>query len=142
MEARSMFFPAAQHFGIVEIADVVVPRSRIADFMVRARDLSEECGIHVVACGHAGDGNVHLCLMDDGRGTAVEEVEKLLARLYEVGVSMGGTVSGEHGLGSVKKQYLSIAYDEAEISLMRRVKAAFDPNGIMNPGKVFDTASV
>ena len=60
-------------------------------------------------------------------------------RLYEAGVSMGGTVSGEHGLGSVKKQYLPIAFGEAEIELMRRIKRAFDPNSIMNPGKVFDT---
>jgi len=139
IEARAKFFPAALHFGVLEIGDVVVPRSRIADYMVRARELGEEFGIRIVACGHAGDGNVHLMLMDDGTSTALEEGGKLLARLYEVGVSMGGTVSGEHGLGSVKKQYLSVAYSEAEITLMRRVKAAFDPKGIMNPGKVFDS---
>ena len=140
MEARASFFHAALHLGLLDIADVVVPRSRIADFMARAGELAEEHAIPMVACGHAGDGNVHLLLMDDGTGTPPEKVGELLTRLYEVGVSMGGTVSGEHGLGSVKKQYLPIAYDEAEIGLMLRIKQAFDPNGIMNPGKVFDAA--
>jgi len=138
LEAREKFYPAAQRLGMLDIADVVVPRSRIADFMMQARELSEDSRIPLVACGHAGDGNVHLCLMDDGTGVPAERVKELLSRIYEVGVSMGGTVSGEHGLGSAKKDYLRLAFDEVEIRLMRRVKQAFDPNGIMNPGKLFD----
>ena len=138
MEAREKFYPAAVHFGILDITDVVVPRSRIADFMAGARKAGKEFGIPLVACGHAGDGNVHLCLMDDGTGTPPEKAKELLTRIIEVGVSMGGTVSGEHGLGSIKKEYLALAYDESEIGLMRRIKCAFDPNNIMNPGKVFD----
>ena len=138
MEAREKFYPAAVHFGILDITDVVVPRSRIADFMAGAREVGEEYGIPLVACGHAGDGNVHLCLMDDGTGTPPEKAKELLTRIIEVGVSMGGTVSGEHGLGSIKKEYLTLAYDEFEIGLMRRIKRAFDPNNIMNPGKIFD----
>jgi glycolate oxidase len=138
MEAREKFYPAAVHLGILDIADVVVPRSRIADFMARAREIGEDYGIPLVACGHAGDGNVHLCLMDDGLEIHREKATELLTQIFKTGVSMGGTVSGEHGLGSIKKEYLALAYDEAEIGLMKRIKQAFDPNNIMNPGKVFD----
>lgn len=138
MEAREKFYPAAVHLGILDIADVVVPRSRIADFMARTREIGKEYGISLVACGHAGDGNVHLCLMDDGLEIHREKAAELLTQILKTGVSMGGTVSGEHGLGSIKKQYLPLACNEAEIGLMKRIKQAFDPNTIMNPGKVLD----
>jgi len=141
MEAREKFYPAAVHLGILDIADVVVPRSRIADFMVEARKFGEEYGIVLVACGHAGDGNVHLCMMDDGTELHRKQAPELLTQLFKVGVAMGGTVSGEHGVGSIKKKYLDIAFNESEISLMKRIKQAFDPNNIMNPGKVIDIDS-
>ncbi len=67
-----------------------------------------------------------------------EKGKEVLKRIYEVGVSLGGTISGEHGLGFAKKGYLPIAADEAKIDLMKRIKRAFDPNNILNPGKVFD----
>ena len=139
MEAREKFYPAMVHFGILEIVDVVVPRSLIADFVERTKDIGNEHGIPLVACGHAGDGNVHLMLMDEKKGIPEEKIREVLTQIYEVGVSLGGTVSGEHGLGSAKRGYLPIAADGNKISLMQRVKRAFDPNSIMNPGKVFDT---
>jgi glycolate oxidase len=135
MEAREKFYPAMQHFGILEIADVVVPRSLIADFVEKAKDIAEGYGIPLIACGHAGDGNVHLCLMGD-KAQPSQDTAGLLSRIFEVGASMGGTVSGEHGIGFAKKDFMPLAADEAKLRLMRRLKTAFDPNNIMNPGKV------
>jgi glycolate oxidase len=138
IEAREKFYPAMVHFGILDIADVVVPRDMIAAFVERSSRAAEEAGISLIACGHAGDGNVHLCLMGGGTAASAEKAEALLRQIYEIGVSFGGTISGEHGLGFTKKGYLPIAADSAKMALMRRIKAAFDPNNIMNPGKLID----
>lgn len=138
IEARQMFYPAMVHFGILDIADVVVPRDSIAEFVERATEAAGRAGLVVVACGHAGDGNVHLCIMDDRTATTAERGRRLLHDMYELGAALGGTVSGEHGLGHSKKGYLPIAVEPARIELMKRIKAAFDPQGIMNPGKLID----
>jgi glycolate oxidase len=138
LEAREKCYTAMQHFGILDITDVVVPRSMIAEFVERAQEISNEYGIPVIALGHAGDGNVHICLMGKDTDSSEEKTEGLLTRIFEVGVSLGGTVSGEHGLGSAKKAYLPMVSDRSKTGLMKRIKKAFDPNNIMNPGKVFD----
>ena len=121
-----------------DIADVVVPRSKVAEFVERVKGIAGEYGIPLVAYGHAGDGNVHLHPMSQETDKSEEKLEELLTKIYEVGVSLGGTISGEHGLGLVKKGYLPMAADKSKIDLMKRIKRAFDPNNIMNPGKVFD----
>ncbi len=138
LESREKFYPAVRHFGMPDLADVVVPRSRIAEFVERAKVIASEYGIPLISYGHAGDGNVHLHPMSQGTDESEEKIKALLARIYEVGVSLGGTISGEHGLGFTKKDYLNMAADKNKIALMKRVKMAFDPNNIMNPGKVFD----
>jgi len=138
LEAREKCYTAMQHFGILDITDVVVPRSMIAELVERAQEISNEYGIPVIALGHAGDGNVHICLMGKDTDSSEEKTEELLTRIFEVGVSMGGTVSGEHGLGFAKKAYLPMVSDRSKTGLMKRIKKAFDPNNIMNPGKVFD----
>jgi glycolate oxidase len=138
LEAREKSYTALQHFGILDMADAVVPRSTIAEFVEMAKEAGNEYGIPVIALGHAGDGNVHLCLMNKDKNVPEEKAKELLKRIYEIGVSLGGTISGEHGLGSDKKGYLTLAADEAKIELMKRIKKVFDPNNIMNPGKVFD----
>ena len=138
LEAREKCYTAMQHFGILDITDVVVPRSTIAEFVERAQEIGNKYGIPVIALGHAGDGNVHICLMGKDTDSSEEKTEELLTRIFEVGVSLGGTVSGEHGLGSAKKAYLPMVSDRSKTGLMKRIKKAFDPNNIMNPGKVFD----
>ncbi|MBI2980386.1 MAG: FAD-binding protein [Chloroflexi bacterium] len=138
LEAREKFYSVIEHFGVLDIADVVVPRSRIADFVEKVKEIASEYGLPLVAYGHAGDGNVHLHPMGQGTESLEKKGKELLRRIYEVGVSMGGTISGEHGIGFVKKGYLPVAADRGKIDLMKRVKRAFDPNNIMNPGKVFD----
>lgn len=138
LEAREKFYPAIGHFGMLDIADVVVPRSRIAEFVEKTKEIASEYGMPLVTYGHAGDGNVHLHPMSQGAGKSHEKLKELLEKIYEVGISLGGTISGEHGLGLAKKDYLPLAAGKSKMDLMKRLKQAFDPNGILNPGKVFD----
>jgi len=137
LEFREKFYPTLQRCGTLDSADIVVPRSKIVEFVERAHSVGEEYGIPVIALGHAGDGNVHLSLMGQATDELMKRAKELLTKVYEVGVSLGGTISGEHGLGFAKKDYLNMAAGEDKIELMKRIKKAFDPNGIMNPGKIF-----
>ena len=104
------------------------------------KGISQRYGMPIVALGHAGDGNVHLQPM--GRGMDDREWKAklpiVMEEVYRAGVSLGGTISGEHGLGFDKKKYLEIAMSREQIALMSRLKRAFDPNYILNPGKIFD----
>jgi glycolate oxidase len=136
LEAREKFYPTIQHYGMLDIADVVVPRSQIAIFVNKVKEISAKFDIKVVAYGHAGDGNVHLHPL--GAAREMTRVKDLMVTLYQAGIDLGGTISGEHGLGKDKKGYLHLAASDEQINLMRRIKAAFDPNQIMNPGKVVD----
>ena len=140
LEAREKMYPAIRRHAPIELVDAVVPRSRIADFVSRVKEISMRYNIPITAPGHAGDGNVHLHLMGDGIDSASwrKNVPEVLDEIYRTSVEMGGTISGEHGLGYDKKKYLHIAMDDEKIELMRRIKRAFDPNLILNPGKVFD----
>jgi glycolate oxidase len=135
---REKAWPAIAQTGRADMADVVVPRSRVAEFVEQARRASHELGITTYAVGHAGDGNVHLTPLTLGAGTSREQAVSLFRKFYELGVSMGGTISGEHGIGVSKKPFLDIAVSQPKLELLKRIKNAFDPNNIMNPGKIFD----
>jgi glycolate oxidase len=137
IEIREKIYFALQRAGTLDIADVVVPRSNIAEFVETSQKIGRERGIPVMVVGHAGDGNVHLCLMGKEREDLKKKSKELLGKIIEVGVSLGGTISGEHGLGFAKNVYLPIALSKDKIALMKRIKNAFDPNSILNPGKVF-----
>jgi len=135
LELREKFYPTMQHRGMLDIADVVVPRSQIAEFVGAVKEISRRYAIPVMAYGHAGDGNVHLHPLSQSTDRDAR-VKDLLAEIYKVGIALGGTISGEHGLGSEKKAYLPLAATPEKLDLMRRLKLAFDPNQIMNPGKM------
>ena len=137
LEAREKFYSAIGHFGLLDIADVVVPRSQVAEFVEKTKRIASKYGIPVIAYGHAGDGNIHLHPIGEV-STAEDTVHRLLTEIYELGISLGGTISGEHGLGHAKKVYLPMAMDRSKMELMKKVKLAFDPNNILNPGKVLD----
>ncbi|MFN7149284.1 MAG: FAD-binding oxidoreductase, partial [Microthrixaceae bacterium] len=134
IDAREKAFWMAKANGADDVIDVVVPRAAIPDFMQAVSGLATEHEAWIAGCGHAGDGNVHLGIFcaDDAKRSA------LLLDLFRTGMDLGGSISGEHGIGHAKKLYFNQLEDPNKIALMRRIKTAFDPNGIMHPGVVFD----
>lgn len=118
--------------------DVVVPRSRVAEFILFTHDLARELGLRIPSFGHAGDGNLHVYVCRDQLGDREWQEQLIVAfdRMYGKAAELAGLVSGEHGIGYAKSPYLRRQAGEAQISLMRQIKAAFDPKNILNPGKV------
>jgi glycolate oxidase len=118
--------------------DVVVPKGRIPQLFDLVREIKKEYRLRIPCFGHAGDGNIHVNIMvtpgDDDEMRRAHEAERAL---FEGVVAMEGSISGEHGIGFVKAKYLSLELDPQTIALMKRVKAAFDPEGLLNPGKIF-----
>jgi len=119
--------------------DIVVPRSRIPDTFGIIKHLQKKYRLDMPTFGHAGDGNLHVNIMYNKNDIGADERAKQTAKeLFEYVVSIGGSISGEHGIGITKAPFLKIELSEAEIALLKRIKAAFDPKGILNPGKIFD----
>ncbi|HEX6166127.1 MAG TPA: FAD-binding oxidoreductase [Acidimicrobiales bacterium] len=133
IDAREKAFWVAKANGADDIVDIVVPRAAVPAFMARVREIADEHEAWIAGCGHAGDGNVHLAVFQhdpEARG-------RVLHALFATGMELGGAISGEHGLGTEKAGYFLELEDPTKVALMRRVKAAFDPNGILNPGSIF-----
>jgi glycolate oxidase len=140
LEARERFYPAIKSYAPMEIVDIVVPRSEIAKFVRTVKGISDRHQVPVIVYGHAGDGNVHLhpiCLNIDRRAWN-RKLPSLMKDIYRAGISFGGAISGEHGIGLDKKAYFRSETDDALLNIMRKTKKAFDPNNILNPGKIFD----
>jgi glycolate oxidase len=134
IEAREKAFWLAKANGADDIVDIAVPRRTIPEFMTKARELGDANGAFIAGCGHAGDGNVHLAVFQ--RDPVARK--RLMLDLFAAGIDLGGVVSGEHGIGTTKKPYFLELEDPTKVALMRRIKRAFDPSGILNPGKIFD----
>lgn len=134
VDAREKAFWMAKANGADDIVDIVVPRAAIPAFMDKVSALAGEHEAWIAGCGHAGDGNVHLGIFcaDDQRRS------RLMHALFSAGMALGGSISGEHGVGVAKKPYFDELEDPNKIALMRRIKSAFDPHGILNPGVLLD----
>ena len=116
--------------------DVVVPRTRLGELVERCRALQDQHGIRMPSYGHAGDGNLHVNFLWDEPDER-PRVDAAIRALFESVVAMGGTLSGEHGIGVLKAPYLGLEQSDALIDVQRRIKDVFDPKGILNPGKIF-----
>ncbi len=139
-DVRAKLHFAVKSLGLEDIGDAVVPRSKIPEFMKMLGEITQKHGILVSGSGHAGDGNVHFSVI--AFGTPEEEFNRklpeILTDVFKGSVSLGGTISGEHGIGVTKKKYVPIAIKQEQIELMGKIKRVFDPNYILNPGKIFD----
>ena len=118
--------------------DVAVPPSRIPDLLRRIGEVAEEMGLVIANFGHAGDGNIHVNILYDPDVDGMQErAQKAAAQVFEIALELEGTITGEHGVGITKVEFLEKQIGRAQLELMRGVKQTFDPNNILNPGKVF-----
>ncbi|HEY5251599.1 MAG TPA: FAD-linked oxidase C-terminal domain-containing protein [Acidimicrobiales bacterium] len=134
ISAREKAFFVAKAAGADDIIDVVVPRAAIPAFLAAAAEVAEAHGTLVTGCGHVGDGNVHLSVFQPD----AERRGVVLRAIFQAGMDLGGAISGEHGIGTEKKKYFQELEDPAKVALMRRIKHAFDPRGILGPDILFD----
>jgi glycolate oxidase len=118
--------------------DIVVPRGRVPEMLAELKKISDRYNLIIANFGHAGDGNIHVNIMTD-RNDKEEYVkaERAVKDIFEATVKLEGTISGEHGIGLTKKEFIDMELSEVSIKLMKEVKSVFDPKGIMNPGKIF-----
>lgn len=138
-KARKAISPALYQIAPDKInEDIVVPRSKIPDIVKKIDELRDKTGLTMVSFGHAGDGNIHFNIMLDKQDqTALEKAEQAINVLFDYTLSLGGTISGEHGVGISKSAYIAKEIGPVELQLMGKIKSVFDPKGILNPGKIF-----
>ncbi|MFQ6067873.1 MAG: FAD-linked oxidase C-terminal domain-containing protein, partial [bacterium] len=117
-----------------------VPCSKILPLLKGADEISRKYSLSIAKFGHLGDGNIHLNILKEDMDDAQWEISesKAVKEIFELVLSLGGLISGEHGIGLAKKKYLDLAVDAAQIEVMKGIKRIFDPNNILNPGKIFD----
>lgn len=140
LEAREAFYHAIKKYAPMQILDAVVPRSEIARFISDVKKLEPKYSVPVIVYGHAGDGNVHLhpTCRDMSVDSWKKKLPGLTMEIYALCSKYGGAISGEHGIGIDKKEFFHTTADHVLLETMKRIKAALDPNGILNPGKIFD----
>ncbi|MDH4068850.1 MAG: FAD-binding protein [Ignavibacteria bacterium] len=130
---------AVKSYSAYKEEDTVVPRAQLPQLVTGVKQICAKYGVTSICYGHAGDGNIHVNILKEGVDDATWEknLDFAIREIFELTVSLGGTISGEHGIGYSQRSYLPIALSSAELGIMKEVKKAFDPNGILNPGKIF-----
>ncbi|MFN2357482.1 MAG: FAD-binding oxidoreductase [Desulfotignum sp.] len=138
-EARKALSPILYKIANQKInEDIVVPISRIPDMVARIKKIQQASGLTIVSFGHAGDGNIHCNIMYDKQNASqAKQAQKAVDQLFEATLELGGTITGEHGVGLTKMAYLSLEIGPVELDLMKKIKAVFDSRQILNPGKIF-----
>jgi glycolate dehydrogenase FAD-linked subunit len=122
--------------------DIVVPRSKVPEMIRALERISSDYGVAIVNFGHAGDGNIHVNIMVDLKEEGMAaRVEKVVEEVFRAAVDLRGSISGEHGIGTSKARYVALELDGPTIAAMQRIKKAFDPHNILNPGKIFNSSS-
>lgn len=129
---------AVKRNSVYKEEDTVVPRGELPALLKKVKEVGARYGFESVCYGHAGDGNLHVNILRGNLSEQIwnEEVTKGIREIFTFVKSVGGTISGEHGIGLVQRQYLDIVFTPTELELMRSIKGVFDPNGILNPGKI------
>ncbi|WP_199614093.1 FAD-binding oxidoreductase [Paenibacillus alkalitolerans] len=139
---RSAFTALARIRPTTILEDATVPRSKIADMVRRINEIAKKYNVHVATFGHAGDGNLHPTITTDARDKEeIHRVEQAFEEIFEAAIELGGTITGEHGVGIVKAPYLEWKVGAAGIEVMKGIKTAFDPHQLLNPGKLFPKQS-
>ncbi len=138
-KARRSAGEAVKTHSVYKEEDTVVPRAELPVLLKGVKAIGNKYGFRSVCYGHAGDGNLHVNIIKEDLSDALwnTQVPKGIREIFELCVSLGGTISGEHGIGYVQKNYLDIAFSKTQIELMKGIKKVFDPTGILNPGKIF-----
>jgi glycolate oxidase len=136
LTVRRLAYPAAERLGECLVEDVGVPVSRLTEMIGRIDDIAARHGVRVLTVAHAGDGNLHPTFVFERGGDIPEEVRVAAAEVFEAALALGGTITGEHGVGVLKRDWLERQIGGVGMAVSRTVKAAFDPAGIMNPGKL------
>lgn len=136
---RKNISPAVNAYCLTKAEDVVVPRGNLPLLIDGIKDIGTRYGFNSVCFGHLGDGNLHVNVLKEQISDADwnSKVNDGIGEIFKLAVSLGGTLSGEHGIGIAKRPYMPIAMREANLTVMKGIKRAFDPKGILNPGKIF-----
>jgi len=129
--------------SIYKEEDTVVPRASLPELLTGVKSIGKKYGFASACYGHAGDGNLHVNILKGDLSDEVwsNTIKKAIAEIFELCKSLEGTISGEHGIGLVQQEFMPIMFSEYELDLMRGIKKVFEPNGILNPGKIFTVNS-
>lgn len=138
-DVRRAISPSLMKYGTLKInEDVVVPRSKVPQLVAAIEQIGKNHNTFVANFGHAGDGNIHVnFVVDREDADAIARARECVSETFQLSVDLGGTISGEHGIGYVKSQYMHYAVDRPTLEIMKGIKKVFDPKGILNPGKMF-----
>jgi len=138
-DVRRAISPSLMKYGTLKInEDVVVPRSKVPELVAKIEEIGRKHSTFVANFGHAGDGNIHVnFVVDRDDPAAIARARECVSETFQLSIELGGTISGEHGIGYVKAPYLSYALDQPTLEIMKGIKKVFDPNGVLNPGKMF-----
>ena len=138
-KVRRVIGEAVKSHNIYKEEDTVVPRAELARLWKFVKQTQIKYGFHAICYGHAGDGNLHVNILKSGLNDDAweNELPKAIREIFVFTKTLGGTLSGEHGIGWVQRNYMDIVFSDTELALMKGIKKVFDPNGILNPGKIF-----